>query len=264
MPQLNYEQIKTNILAARELSEDNLRKQLAYLYRIFYHYDWCDLIVTHLSVRVPNEDALLILPFGLAFDEITPENLIKVDFKGEVITSSYGFQINRNGTTVHRAIYQNCPEVNVILHTHSTYGVTVSNLEQGLLLLDQISMMFSGKIGYHDFDTLFINDNGQDKLLSDMAGKNAMILKNHGLISVGKSITEAFWFHYYLETSCKIHVLTMSTGGTIKYPSADVVKNTAAKYDLWRNANDHITVSDSELLFDAAKRKVGYIFDREQ
>jgi ribulose-5-phosphate 4-epimerase/fuculose-1-phosphate aldolase len=124
--------------------------------------------------------------------------------------------------------------------------------------------MFSGKIGYHDFDTLFINDNSQDKLLSDMAGKNAMILKNHGLISVGKSITEAFWFHYYLETSCKIHVLTMSTGGIIKYPSADVVKNTAAKYDLWRNANDHITVSDSELLFDAAKRKVGYIFDREQ
>lgn len=260
MSQLNYTQIKANILSARELSEENLRKQLAYLYRIFYHYDWCDLIVTHLSVRVPNEEALLILPFGLAFDEITPENLVKVNFDGDVIASNYGFQINRNGTTVHRAIYKNCPEVNVILHTHSTYGVTVSNLEQDLLLLDQISMMFSGKIGYHNFDTLFINDNAQNKLLEDIANNNVMILKNHGLISVGKSITEAFWFHYYLETSCKVHVLTMSTGGAIKYPPVEVVHNTSAKYDAWRNANDHIEVSDSELLFDAAKRKVGYIF----
>eukprot|EP00347_Sterkiella_histriomuscorum_P012514 403368285 len=121
-------------------------------------------------------------------------------------------------------------------------------------------MMFHGKIGYHDFETLFINDNEQDHLLNDMQGKYSMILKNHGLISVGTSITEAFWFHYYLETSCKLHVLTRSTGGKIKYPSEETVINTAAKYELWRNHNDHLEVSDSELLFDAAKRKIGYIF----
>ncbi len=262
MTQLNYEQLQHNIIAARSLSEANLRKQLAYLYRIFYHYDWCDLIVTHLSVRVPKQDALLILPFGLSFNEITPENLIKVDFTGKVLESKFGFKINQNGTTAHRAIYRACPEINTILHTHSTYGVTVSNLEQDLLLLDQIAMMFSGKIGYHDFDTLFINDNQQDKLLQDILGKNVVILKNHGLISVGNSIAEAFWFHYYLETSCKLHVLTMATGGKIKYPAANTVKNTAEKYDLWRNANDHMELSDSELLFDAAKREIAYIFDK--
>lgn len=260
MAELTYDSIKANIFASRDTSEANLRKQLAYLYRIFDHYGWCDLIVTHLSVRIPNEDALLILPFGLAFDEITPENLVKVDFSGNIIDSKYGFQINKNGTTVHRSIYRNKPEVNCILHTHSHYGVAVSNQEQDLLLLDQIAMMFDGKLGYHDFETLFINDNEQDQLLHDMQGKYSMILKNHGLISVGSSITEAFWFHYYLETSCKLHVLTASTSSKIKYPSKETVANTAAKYDLWRNHNDHIEVSDSELLFDAAKRKIGYIF----
>ncbi len=122
-------------------------------------------------------------------------------------------------------------------------------------------MMFHDKVGYHEFKTLFINDNAQEELLSDMSGKQAMILKNHGLISVGKTISEAFWFHYYLETTCKIQVLTLSTGAKINYPDEGIVQHTAEKYDKWRNANDHISVSDSELLFDAAKRKVKYLFE---
>jgi ribulose-5-phosphate 4-epimerase/fuculose-1-phosphate aldolase len=261
MNELTYNKIEKNIVAARSQDEENLRKQLAYLYRIFHHYDWCDLIVTHLSVRVPNQKSLLIIPFGLSFDEITPDNLVKVGFDGTIIESRKGFQINKNGTTVHRAIYSKSPEINCILHTHSHYGVAVSNLEEDLLLLDQIAMMFHGKIGYHDFETLFINDNEQDHLMKDIKDKNSVILKNHGLITVGNSITDAFWFHYYLETSCKLHILTRSAGTNIKYPSSDTVKNTAAKYEAWRNKNDHLDVSDSELLFDAAKRKIGYIFE---
>lgn len=260
MKNLTFSDIEKNIIAARETSEQNLRKQLAYLYRIFYHYEWCDLIVTHLSVRVPNEEALLILPFGVAFNEITPDNLIKVDFDGNILESKYGFSINNNGTTAHRAIYRNYPQVNCIYHTHSQYGVAVSNLEEDLLLLDQISMMFYKKIGYHDFEQLFINDNVQDSLLNDMQDKSVIVLKNHGLISTGTSIAEAFWFHYYLETSCKLHILTRSAGMPIKYPSQATVSSTAEKYEKWRNKNDHISVSDSELLFDAAKRQVGYIF----
>lgn len=260
MADLTFSSIEKNIIAARSNDENNLRKQLAYLYRIFDYYGWCDLIVTHLSVRVPGQDALLILPFGLSFDEITPDNLVKVAFDGTVLESNGGFQINKNGTTVHRAVYKNNPDVNCILHTHSTYGVAVSNLESDLLLLDQIAMMFHGKIGYHKFDTLFINDNAQQQLLEDMSGKHSLILKNHGLITVGKSIEEAFWFHYYLETSCKVQILTMSSGAKIQHPLPEVVKATADKYELWRQKNDHIAVSDSELLFDAAKRKVGYLF----
>jgi ribulose-5-phosphate 4-epimerase/fuculose-1-phosphate aldolase len=216
--------------------------------------------VTHLSVRIPSQDALLILPFGVAFDEITPDNLIKVDFDGNILESKYGFAINKNGTTAHRAIYKNLSHVNSILHTHSLHGTALSNLDVDLMLLDQISMMFHGKVGYHNFEKLFIKDNEQMSLIKDMEGKNSMILKNHGLITVGTSITEAFWFHYYLEKSCQLQILTMSTGQKIHYPSNETVKQTAEKYEIWRNKNDHIAVSDSELLFDAAKRKIGYIF----
>lgn len=262
MMELNYKQLEENIFAARVNTEANLRKQLAYLYRIFDHYGWCDLIVTHLSVRVPNEEALLIVPFGLSFDEITPDNLVKVDFDGNIIESRFGFQINKNGTTVHRAVYRNDPEVNCILHTHSTYGTVVSNLQEDLLLLDQIAMMFDGKLAYHDFETLFINDNEQEQFLHDIKGKSCAILKNHGLISTGKNITDAFWFHYYLETSCKLHIISRSAGQPLKLPKEATIKSTAAKYELWRNQNDHMGVSDSELLFDAAKRKVGYLFDK--
>lgn len=254
--QLTKQVIEENINKSRGLDEANLRKQLAYLYRIFYHYDWCDLIVTHLSVRVTNEEALLILPFGLAFNEITPENLVKVDFNGNIIDSPCGFEINKNGTTVHRAIYSNYPEINCILHTHSRYGVAVSNLDEELLILDQISMMFYKHVGYHNFDTLFINDNEQNQLIRDMKDKYCMILKNHGLISVGRTIIEAFWFHYYLELTCKLHILTRSSGSSLKAPSKEAIITTFNKYEIWRNENNHINISDSELLFDAAKRQV--------
>lgn len=259
--QYTQQLIESNIVNTRSIDENNLRKQLAYLYRIFYYYNWCDLIVTHLSVRVPNEMALLILPFGLAFNEVTPENLVKVDFEGNIIDSPCGFQINKNGSIVHRVIYKRFSDIACILHTHSPYGVTVSNLDEELLILDQISMMFYSKVGYHNFDTIFTNDNEQKQLLNDMHNKQCMILKNHGLISVGKNITEAFWFHYYLELTCKIHVLTRSTGSKIQYPLQNTIINTFNKYEIWRNKNDHIKVSDSELLFDAAKRQIGYIFD---
>jgi len=260
MSSLTQAMIVDSAKASRAQTEDNLRKQLAYLYRIFDYYQWSDLIVTHLSVRVPAENALLILPFGVSFKEITPENLIKVDFDGNVLTSHGGFDINHNGTTVHRALYRAKPDVNCILHTHSHYGVTVSNLEDKLMLLDQIGMMFYNKVGYHDFETLFINDNEQDALHRDLKNYNCMILKNHGLLTVGNSITEAFWFHYYLELTCKIQVMTMSTGGKIKFPSEHIVKQTAEKYDTWRNKNKNIPIGDAELLFEAAKRQVGNLW----
>lgn len=260
MTRLTQESILDNVIKSRELTEENLRKQVAYLYRIFDFYGWCDLIVTHISAKIPNEDALIILPFGLSFKEVTPDNLIKVNFSGDILESSHNFDINHNGTTVHRAIYRNDDNISCILHTHSHYGTTVSNLEEELMLLDQIGMMFYEKVGYHEFDTLFINDNEQNKLLEDMQGKNCMILKNHGLLTIGKTIAEAFWYHYYLELTCKIQVLTMSTGGNIKFPSSEAVKSTVAKYDKWRNSGDHVGITGSEYLFEAAKRQVGYIF----
>ncbi len=254
MTRLDQKALIASVEQARDPSEANLRTQLAYLYRIFDYYQWCDLIVTHLSVRVPNEDALLINPFGLTFREVTAENLVKVDFDGNIIESRLGFSNNKNGTTVHRAIYRAYPEINCVLHTHSHNGVAISSLDTELLLLDQIGMMFYGKVGYHEFETLFINDDTQAELMRDLKGKQCLILRNHGLLAVGKNIFDAFWYYYYLEYACKIQVLTMSMGGKIKMASDAAIKDTARKYDVWREKNTDMPVSDSELLFAAAKR----------
>jgi ribulose-5-phosphate 4-epimerase/fuculose-1-phosphate aldolase len=258
MNSITKEMIDSEIEKTKEQTEENLRIQLAYLYRIFDHYGWCDLIVTHLSVRIPGENNLLINPFGLSFKEITPDNLVKVDLDGKVLESRSGLPNNKNGTTVHRAIYRAKPAINCILHTHSHFGVAVASLEQKLMLLDQIGMMFYGKVGYHDFEKLFINDDKQQALIDDMQSNYCMILKSHGLLTVGENIAEAFWFHYYLETTCQNQVLAMSTGGKIHHASEDAIKKTAASYDNWRD-------TDSELLFEAAKRQVGsmQIFEKE-
>lgn len=250
MHKITQKTIDASIRKSKEKTEENLRIQLAYLYRIFDHYSWCDLIVTHLSVRIPGEDTLLINPFGLSFKEITPDNLVKVDFDGNVLESDTGLPNNKNGTTVHIAIYRAKPNIHCVLHTHSNFGVVVSSLQQELMLLDQIGMMFYDKVGYHDFEKLFIKDNQQQALIADMKNYHCMILKNHGLLTVGNTIAEAFWFHYYLEYTCKVQVLTMSTGGKINHPGEKTIQQTAANYDHWREV-------DSELLFEAAKRLVG-------
>lgn len=249
MQKITKAMIDASIQAANEPTEANLRVQLAYLYRIFAHYGWCDLIVTHLSVRIPGENTVLINPFGLSFKEVSSDNLIKIDLAGNVLDSSSDLPNNKNGSTVHRAIYSQKPQVNCILHTHSHYGVAVASLQEKLMLLDQIGMMFYNKVGYHDFEKLFINDDKQSAMIADLQDNQCMILKNHGLLTVGKSIAEAFWFHYYLEYACKIQVLTMSTGGKIQHPSQEAIQQTAARYDLWKDV-------DSQLLFEAAKRLV--------
>lgn len=245
--------IDASMKQASKPTEENLRVQLAYLYRIFDYYGWCDLIVTHLSVRIPSENTILINPFGLTFREITPENLVKIDLDGNVLESKSGLPNNKNGSTVHRAVYRQNPNINCILHTHSHYGVAVSALQEKLMLLDQIGMMFHNKVGYHDFEKLFINDATQQALIEDLQNNQCLILKNHGLLTVGNSIPEAFWFHYYLEYTCKIQVLTMSTGGKIQHASEAAIEKTAASYDHWREL-------DAQLLFEAAKRQVGELW----
>lgn len=255
MTKLCCESLKANIIAARDGSEPNLRKQLAYLYHIFDYYGWRDWLVTNLTVRIPNEEALLLAPFGLTFDEITPDNLIKIDFSGNIIDSKYGFQIDKSGIGVPCAIYRKHMNINCILHTHSDYGVAVSNLEQELLLLDQLAMMLAGKVAYHDSEK-----DQLDKLLHNIKGKYSLVLKNHGLVSIGPSIAETFWFHYYLEASCKVYILTTSSGSKINYPDKETVTNTADGYDLWRKHNVYPDLNHSELLFDSVKRKIGYIF----
>ncbi len=235
-------------------SESKLRNQLAHLYHIMDYYGWCDIIFTHISARIPGTDTFLFNPFGLSFSEITPESIVKVKLNGET-TSDEGWPINRNGSKAHIAIYRAKPEVNCIIHTHSKYGVAISNLDTEVMGLDQITMFLHSNVGYHDFEQLFALDDEQKQLTQDLGDHDCLILRNHGLLAVGPSIPRAFWNYYYLEFACQTQILSMSSGAPLKNPLDTVKEETGNQYKQWKNPHN-IFPPDDELLFLAAIRKV--------
>jgi ribulose-5-phosphate 4-epimerase/fuculose-1-phosphate aldolase len=169
-----------------------LRQDLAACYRLFVKYGWTDLIFTHLSARVPGEPYhYLINPYGLLFQEITASNLIKVDFSGNVVSGDYPY--NEAGHAIHSAVLKARPDINVALHSHTRAGTAVSAMECGLLSLSQQANEIGNLVCYHRYDVATDNDNECARLGEDLADKWAMIMHNHGLLSVGRDIAEAFY-----------------------------------------------------------------------
>ena len=192
--------------------EWRLRQELAACYRLFVHYGWTDLIFTHLSARVPGSaDQYLINPYGLLFDEITASNLIKVDFDGAVLAGDYPF--NPAGHAIHTAILRARPDVNVVLHSHTRAGIAVSCMRCGLLPLSQQANEVHALVGYHDYDVATADNPAEcERLGRDMADQWLMIMHNHGLLTVGRSVAEAFYFLYTLENACKVQVDVLRAG----------------------------------------------------
>lgn len=198
-------------------SEWQVRCDLAACYRLFVKFGWTDLIFTHLSARVPGEpDQYLINPYGLLFEEITASNLIKVDFEGNVVSGDYPY--NKAGHAIHTALLQGRPDVNVALHSHSRAGIAVSCMEEGLLPLSQQANEIMGLVCYHEYD--YAPDNEQEclRLAKDLADKWLMIMNNHGLLAVGRTVAEAFYHLYILEVACKVQVDVMAAGAKRKMP----------------------------------------------
>jgi len=191
--------------------EWTLRQDLAACYRLFVKYGWTDLIFTHLSARVPGaSDQYLINPYGLLFQEITASNLIKVDFSGQVISGDYPY--NDAGHAIHSAALKARPDINVALHSHTRAGTAVSAMECGLLPLSQQANEIGNLICYHRYDLATDNDDECARLGEDLADKWAMIMNNHGLLSAGRDMAEAFYLLYTLESACKIQVDVMASG----------------------------------------------------
>lgn len=251
--------IKPNdvISFAHDLLQNNeacLRRQLYYLYQAIDYFGWCDLIFTHLSVRIPGTDTFLFNPFGLAFNEITPENIVKVHFDGTT-ESPDGWPINKNGSKAHIAIYKARPDVQCIIHTHSKAGVAISNLDVPMMGLDQITMFLHANVSYHAFEELFIFDEEQKKMTSDLGTNDFMVLHNHGLIAVGDSVPRAFWNYYYLQFACETQLMTLSSGAPIKNPPDAIKLSTGEKYKEWKKSHS-ILPPDDVLLFLATIRKL--------
>ena len=214
-----------SIVPSPDMTEEEwqVRQDLACCYRAFVQYGWTDLIYTPLSVRVPGEtDQYIINPYGLLFHEITASNLIKVDFDGNVIAGDYPY--NDAGHSIHTAILKARPDINVVLHSHTRAGMAVSCMKCGLLPLTQQANEVNGFLCTHKYG--FATDNEEEcRALGESMGDSwAMLMENHGLLSAGRTVGEAFYHLYMLENACKVQVDVLASGQDYVIPDADVIQ----------------------------------------
>jgi ribulose-5-phosphate 4-epimerase/fuculose-1-phosphate aldolase len=202
--------------------ELQVRIDLAAAYRLVAHYGWDDLIFTHISARVPGpEHHFLINPYGMLFSEITASSLIKVDLDGNVVEPTPYF-FNPAGFTIHSAVHAAREDAKCVLHLHTVAGVAVSCQEGGLLPLNQTAMLLNGQIAYHEYEGVALLLDERPRLVADLGEKNAMLLRNHGTLTAGATVGEAFLTMYFLERACATQVALLAGGLALHYPSAEV------------------------------------------
>jgi ribulose-5-phosphate 4-epimerase/fuculose-1-phosphate aldolase len=205
------------------------RVDLAATYRLVAHYGWDDMIFTHISARVPGPDHhFLINPYGMLFDEITASSLVKIDVDGQKVEES-PFPVNPAGFTIHSAVHMNRDDAHCVIHLHTTDGVAVSAPADGLLPNDQHAMMISGEIAYHDYEGIALDLDERERLVQDIGNKNAMILRNHGTLTLGKSCADAFLRMFYLERACSMQVRALAGGVKSNTPNQGVPEKTATQ-----------------------------------
>src|SRR5512143_3655712 len=196
-------------------TEWDLRVALAACYRLVALYGWDDLIFTHISARVPGpEHHFLINPYGFLFDEITASSLVKVGLDGGKVGAS-PYEINPAGFTIHSAIHAAREDAQCVLHVHSVNGVAVSAQRDGLLPLSQHAMFALASLGYHDYEGVALNEDEKPRLVRDLGNKRSLILRNHGLLTVGRTVAEAFVAMYFLEAACMMQVRAQAGGGAL-------------------------------------------------
>ena len=206
------------------------RVDLACAYRLVAHHGWTWMIYNHISARVPgHEHQFLLNPFGLHYTEVTASNLVKIDLDGKILDGS-PYPINDAGFTIHSAIHGARPDVAAVLHTHTEAGGAVSALEAGLLPFSQDALIFYNRIAYHDFEGIALDLDERSRLVHDLGPHHAMILRNHGLLTCGRSVAEAFLFMYVLERVCRSQLALMATGARIRLPPPEVCEKTALQY----------------------------------
>ncbi len=185
----------------------------------------CDMHLNHISARVPgSHEHFLINPFGMLYEEITASCLIKIDLDGNIIDNpNPDYNFNLPGYVIHSAIHRARPDVGCVLHTHTNAGMAISSLECGLLPMTQTAMRFA-KVAYHDYEGVVVNLDEQQRLVENLGDCDAMIMRNHGLLSVGQSIAEAFASIYRLEKACQSQIMAMSCNSPLHMPSQEVIE----------------------------------------
>jgi ribulose-5-phosphate 4-epimerase/fuculose-1-phosphate aldolase len=196
-------------------AEATLRVDLAACYRLVAMFGWDDLVFTHISARIPGEDhRFLINPYGMLFEEITASSLVLVDSAGTKLTAS-PHMVNPAGFVIHSAVHAARPDITCVLHTHTVAGIAVASQTEGLLPISQQATIALAALGYHDYEGVALHDEEKPRLQRDLGNHSALILRNHGLLTVGATIADAFLFMFNLQRACEIQVAAQSTGAPL-------------------------------------------------
>ena len=231
-----------NATALRDIAGPSLRESvseeewrtrvdLAAAYRLSHMYGWTTtLIYNHISARIPGpERHFLLNPFPLRWDEVTASNLVKIDLDGNILDDT-PYAINDAGYVIHSAIHGAREDAHCVLHTHTEAGMAVSSLEDGLIYTNLDAMAFYGRVAYHEFEGISLDVSERERLVDDIGDKKVMILRNHGLLTTGGSVAEAWVLMYFLEKVCSAQLKLQAAaagGGRIHYPTKEVCEHTA-------------------------------------
>jgi ribulose-5-phosphate 4-epimerase/fuculose-1-phosphate aldolase len=222
---------ESRVRARVSAEEWAVREDLAACYRLAAYFRMTDLIYTHISARVPGpEHHFLINAFGQMWDEINASSLVKVTLAGDIVDDPLGLGINRAGYVIHSAVHGARADVQCVIHTHTAAGIAVAAQEQGLLPISQHAMRFTDRLAYHDYEGLALELDEQRRLVRDLGERNAMILRNHGLLTCGASIAQAFDLMYYLERACQTQVAALAGGAQVRIPPHEVAAKVAHQF----------------------------------
>ena len=229
--------------------EWQLRVDLAACYRLIALHGWDDLVFTHISAKIPGpEHHFLINPYGLTFDEITASSLVKIDMQcNPVVPTPY--KVNPAGFVIHSAIHAAREDAGCVLHTHTRAGVAVSAMKRGLLPISQQATVIMNSLAYHDYEGIAVRDDERTRLQQHLGTANYLMLRNHGLLTVGRTVGDAFLHMYTFESACQIQVGALAGGEVIEVgePVMDTVKHALS---VQRNA---LPISE---VYAAMKRKL--------
>ena len=210
--------------------EKRLRIDLAACYRLIALFGWDDLVFTHVSVKLPGEEAFLINPYGMLFEEITASSLVKVDSAGNILEPSE-YPVNPAGFVIHSAVHAAREDVVCVLHTHTRAGVAVASQKQGLLPISQQATVALASLGYHGYEGIALRDDEKPRLVADLGTNTSLILRNHGLLTVGASVADAFLAMYVLECACQIQVMAQSGGAELVSVAAPILDGVKANVE---------------------------------
>jgi ribulose-5-phosphate 4-epimerase/fuculose-1-phosphate aldolase len=224
-PSVNREQM------GMDPKEWELRVELAAAYRMIDHFGWSELIWTHSTVRVPGpEHHFLINPYGLRFDEVRASNLVKVDMHGKVVSDPPA-EINPAGFVIHSAIHMTRHDAICVMHTHTVAGMAVAALRDGLLPISMYSLGYYERVAYHDFEGPSLDLEERERLARNLGDKNVLILRNHGLLTCGQTVAQAFVRLYRLERACQVQLAAQSTGCPLTIPPREVCEISGERSD---------------------------------